>query len=51
MDKLKNAETINRDRQRLCGVAAVTVAAAEFGITGPANAQSNEKKTVGISPV
>jgi hypothetical protein len=42
MDTIKNAEEINQDRRRLFGVAAVTLAAAEFGVIGSANAQSSE---------
>jgi pimeloyl-ACP methyl ester carboxylesterase len=49
MDTIKNAEQINQDRRRLFGVAAVTLAAAEFGVIGYANAQSNQAKTANVS--
>ena len=45
MHTIQNSGTVNKDRRRLFGVAAVAVAAAEFGMIGSANAQSNETKT------
>jgi pimeloyl-ACP methyl ester carboxylesterase len=48
MNTIKNAETINQDRRRLFGVAAVTVAAAEFGIIGSENAQPNKTKAENV---
>jgi pimeloyl-ACP methyl ester carboxylesterase len=45
MDPIKTFEGINQDRRRLFGVAAVAVAAAEFGVIGSAKAQSNEAKS------
>jgi pimeloyl-ACP methyl ester carboxylesterase len=45
MDTITNGETINRDRRRLFGVAAATLAAAEFGAPGSTRAQSDAEKT------
>jgi len=41
MSKIKIPEEINYKRRRLCGVAAVTVAAARFDMFGSADAPSN----------
>ena len=38
------SEDINRDRRRLLGTAAMTIAAAELGMIGTANAQSGKTK-------
>jgi pimeloyl-ACP methyl ester carboxylesterase len=46
MDTTTNIKMISEDRRRLFGVAAVTIAAAGFGMIGSANAQSSEEKTV-----
>jgi len=44
-DRITNP-MIHPDRRRLFGVAAVTIAAAGFGMIGSANAQSSEERTV-----
>ena len=44
MDTIKNAEEIDRHRRRFFGTAAVTMAAAQFGMIGSANAQAGKTK-------
>ena len=40
MDKIKTSQDIDRRRRRFLGATAVTLAAAQFGMIGPANAQA-----------
>ncbi len=48
MDEIKTSETIDRQRRRLFGAAAVTLAAAEFGMIGSAGAQAGKAKSTGL---
>src|SRR4051812_48118594 len=41
------SEEINRDRRRFLGTAAMTIAAAQLGMSGSAKAQSSEMKPAG----
>jgi pimeloyl-ACP methyl ester carboxylesterase len=43
MDRIKMSDAINHDRRRFFGTAAVTIAAAELGIIGSAQAQASKK--------
>lgn len=43
------SEEINHDRRRFLGVAAMTIAAAQSGMIGSANAQSNKAKPAGTT--
>jgi hypothetical protein len=38
-------EEINHDRRRFCGTAAMTIAAAQLGVFGSADAQASTAKT------
>ena len=40
MDKIKTSQDVDRHRRRFLGATAVTLAAAQFGMAGPANAQA-----------
>jgi pimeloyl-ACP methyl ester carboxylesterase len=40
MDKIKTSQDVDRHRRRFLGATAVTLAAAQFGMVGPANAQA-----------
>ena len=40
MDEIKTSETIDRQRRRFFGAAALTLAAAEFGMIGSAGARA-----------
>jgi hypothetical protein len=51
MAKIKMSKEINRDRRRFFGTAAMTVAAAQFGIIGSPAAQSNITKTADVPAV
>ena len=51
MSKIKVWDEINQDRRRFFGTAAMTVAAAQFGIIGPADAQSGKAKPAQLPPV
>jgi pimeloyl-ACP methyl ester carboxylesterase len=44
MDTTKASEAINRDRRRFFGTAAMTIAAAQFGMLASANAQTSKTK-------
>jgi pimeloyl-ACP methyl ester carboxylesterase len=44
MDTIKMPDEINRDRRRFFGTAAMTVAAAQFALSGSADAQSGKAK-------
>jgi pimeloyl-ACP methyl ester carboxylesterase len=44
MDTIKMSEQINRDRRRFFGTAAMTIAAAQFALSGSADAQSGKAK-------
>jgi pimeloyl-ACP methyl ester carboxylesterase len=48
MDEIKTSETINRQRRRLFGAAALAFAAAEFGITGFADAEAGKAKSTAL---
>ncbi|HXL30245.1 MAG TPA: alpha/beta hydrolase [Bradyrhizobium sp.] len=48
MDKIKTSETIDRQRRRFFGAAALTLAAAEFGMIGSADAQAGKAKSTGL---
>jgi pimeloyl-ACP methyl ester carboxylesterase len=48
MDKIKTFETIDRQRRRFFGAAALTLAAAEFGMIGSADAQAGKAKSTGL---
>ena len=50
MDTIKIAEDINRHRRLFLGAATLTVAAAQFGLIGPAAAQRVEAKMRAIKP-
>lgn len=53
MDKIKMCEDIDHHRRRFFGAAAMTVAAAQFGIIGSANAQAvkaNPKELPAVKP-
>ena len=51
MAKVKMSKEINRDRRRFFGTAAMTVAAAQFGMIGSAAAQSNMTKPADVPAV
>ena len=42
MSPMKISEAINRHRRRFCGTAAMTIAAAQFGMLGSVDAQSSK---------
>jgi pimeloyl-ACP methyl ester carboxylesterase len=44
MDTIKISDQINRDRRRFFGTAAMTIAAAQFALSGSADAQSSKTK-------
>src|SRR5712672_4756980 len=48
MDKIKTSETIDRQRRRFFGAAALTLAAAEFGMIGSTGAQAGKAKSTGL---
>ncbi len=48
MDEIKTSETIDRQRRRFFGAAALTIAAAEFGMIGSAGAQAGKAKSTGL---
>jgi pimeloyl-ACP methyl ester carboxylesterase len=48
MDEIKTPETIDRQRRRFFGAAALTLAAAEFGMIGSAGAQAGKAKSAGL---
>jgi nitrous oxide reductase len=48
MDEIKTSETIDRQRRRFLGAAALTLAAAEFGMIGSAGAQAGKAKSTGL---
>jgi pimeloyl-ACP methyl ester carboxylesterase len=50
MDTIKIADEINQDRRRFFGSAAMTVAATQLGMIGPAAAQRMEVKVPAIKP-
>jgi pimeloyl-ACP methyl ester carboxylesterase len=51
MDAIKTPEQISRDRRRFFGTAAMTIAAAQFALSGSARAQSNKTKTAELPRV
>src|ERR1700731_304986 len=48
MEETKTSETIDRQRRRFLGAAALTLAAAEFGMIGSAAAQAGKAKSTGL---
>jgi pimeloyl-ACP methyl ester carboxylesterase len=48
MDEIKRSEAIDRQRRRFFGAAALTIAAAEFGMIGSAGAQAGKAKSTGL---
>ena len=42
MDTIETSEQINRDRRRFLGAAAMTLATAQFGMVGSADAESSK---------
>ena len=50
MDTIKIVDEINRDRRRFLGSAAMAVAAAQLGMTGPAAAQRGDTRIPAIKP-
>jgi len=44
MDTIKNPEQINQNRRRFFGTAAMTIAAAQLGLTGSAQAESEKAR-------
>ena len=48
MEETKTSETIDRQRRRFLGAAALTLAAAEFGMIGSAGAQAGKAKSTGL---
>jgi pimeloyl-ACP methyl ester carboxylesterase len=51
MDQIKNPEEINPQRRRFLGTAAMTLATAQFVISGSAEAQPSKAKTAGAHAV
>jgi pimeloyl-ACP methyl ester carboxylesterase len=51
MDAIKSPEQINRDRRRFFGTAAMTIAAAQFALSGSARAQSGKTKAAELPKV
>src|SRR5437764_4294908 len=51
MAKTKMPKEINRDRRRFFGAAAMTIAAAQLGMIGPAEAQSSKPKSAQLPAV
>jgi pimeloyl-ACP methyl ester carboxylesterase len=50
MNTIKSVDDIDQDRRRFFGTAAIAVAAAQFGMIGPAAAQRAETKIPAIKP-
>ena len=48
MEETKTSEIIDRQRRRFLGAAALTLAAAEFGMIGSAGAQAGKAKSTGL---
>jgi len=51
MDTIKMSEKINRDRRRFFGTAAMTIAAAQFALSGSADAQPSKTKLADMSKI
>src|SRR6202158_304101 len=51
MDEIKTPETIDRQRRRFLGAAALIMAAAEFGMIGSAAAQAGKAKSTGLPAI
>jgi pimeloyl-ACP methyl ester carboxylesterase len=51
MEESQMSEQINDDRRRFFGTAAITIAAAQFAMSGSADAQSSKAKTTGARAV
>jgi pimeloyl-ACP methyl ester carboxylesterase len=51
MNTVKMSEDINQNHRRFCGTAAMTIAAAQFGMTTFANAQSSKTKSAGLPAI
>jgi pimeloyl-ACP methyl ester carboxylesterase len=53
MDKIKRSKDVDHQRRRIVGAAAMTFAAAQFGVTGSANAQAikaSQKELPAVKP-
>jgi pimeloyl-ACP methyl ester carboxylesterase len=51
MDTIKISDEINRDRRRFFGTAAMTIAAAQFALSGSADAQSSKTKPADLPKI
>src|SRR5438045_4307135 len=51
MVTIKTSEAIDHHRRRFCGAAALTLAAAQFGMIGAAAAQSSQTKPAGVPAI
>jgi pimeloyl-ACP methyl ester carboxylesterase len=51
MDTIEMSEKIDRDRRRFFGTAAMTVAAAQLALSGPAVAQPSKAKSAGVHAI
>jgi pimeloyl-ACP methyl ester carboxylesterase len=51
METIKMSEAINHRRRSLFGFAALTIAAARFGVIGPANAQAGKTKSAQLPAI
>ncbi len=51
MHATERSDLIDRDRRRFFGAAAATIAAAQFGIIGSANAQPGNPRPVNVPPI
>ena len=47
MDEIRTTEAIDQHRRRFFGTAALTVAAAQFGMIGPSGAQAQPGRAAG----
>jgi hypothetical protein len=51
MSPVKKSEEIDHNRRRFCGTAAMTMAAAQFGMFGSADAQSRKVNPADLPPI
>ena len=51
MSTIRMSEEINHNRRRFCGTAAMTIAAAQLGMTAFADAQSNNAKPAAATTI
>ena len=49
MNDVKKSGTVNHQRRRFFGAAAFAIAAAEFGMSGPADAEAVKAKSTGCA--